>query len=273
MNKMIMKQLRLTILLVILAVTAIVFYRQVFIGNERKFSQSQNQEAETQLTDIEQQGKVAQINQMPVVLGAVAESAVTDIKSTVQPELISGTIIKGPADNGYFRAQAGTYWIYEGQGSDMDDGKNINNYKIKLKNEVISVSGVKDDYLLKTKTTNLIDMSTKEGTITIEKDYVVFDTGSFVNYVKFPLKVGSRWPEGLEDANTEPLRADGFYQNRIDWKLNSKVLGNDCYNIIEQTLPNTNQTIWCNEIGPIQNTYHHNGTLLDESIKLTEYHF
>lgn len=49
-----MKNLSLTILLSILVVTIIVFYRQIFVGNE-------------------QQNVVAQINQMPVVLGAVDE--------------------------------------------------------------------------------------------------------------------------------------------------------------------------------------------------------
>jgi hypothetical protein len=227
-----MKQLRLTILLSILTVTAIVFYRQVFIVSE---------------------SPIVQYNQ-PVVLG------VSEVNN-------------GLADNGYFRAQAGTYWIYEGQGSDMDDGVNVNNYKIKLKNEVISVSGAKNDYLLKIKTTNLIDMSTKESAITIKNDYVVFDAGDFYNYVKFPLEVGNRWPVSLADTGTESLRVDGFYQNWINWKLGSKVLSNDCYNIIEQTLPDTSQTIWCDKIGPIQHTYHHNGSLIDESIKLTGYHF
>lgn len=243
-----MKNFRLIILLGTLVVTATIFYHQVFIISRPQIVQ----------------------NNQPIVLGASEEKG--DIESTDQPESITATIAEDPADNGYFRAQVGTYWIYEGQGSELDDGV-VNNYKIKFKNEVISVSGVKDDYLLRIKTTNLLDMSTKEGVITIKKDYVVFDSDGFYNYVRFPLKVGSRWPEDVEDAVAVPLRADGFYQNRINWKLNSKVLGNDCYNIIQQGLSYISQTIWCNNIGPIQDTYHHNGSLDDVLIRLTGYHF
>jgi len=187
------------------------------------------------------------------------------------------------ADNGYFRARVGTYWIYEGQGSRLKDNYEVDdngeaidyatNYKIKLKNEVVSVSGTEGDYLLKIKTTNLIDESITDGTITLKNDYVLFKYDSFYNYVKFPLKVNSRWAEGPDSDPAEKLRDDGFYQNRINYELKEKALGNDCYNIVQQTLSDKTETIWCENIGPIQNSYHHNGSLDDSSIGLVKYHF
>jgi len=176
------------------------------------------------------------------------------------------------ADNGYFKAQVGTYWIYEGQGREMKEGR-IDNYRIKVRYEVVSVSGKAGDYILKIKTTNLLDKSVREGSIILKKDYIIFNIDEFYNYVRFPLKVGSRWEEVAGDVNTEPLRADGYYQNRINWKLTGKVIGNDCYNIVYKTLPDTSQTLWCSKIGPAQGSYHHNGSLMDSFVRLTGYHF
>ena len=130
--------------------------------------------------------------------------------------------------------------------------------------------------MLKVKTTDLISGSVGAGIITLRNNFVDFNfkqPNNFNNYVKFPLKVGNRWAESLESDPAEKLRDDGFYQNRINWKLRGKVLGNNCYNVIQQTLPDKVETIWCDKIGPIQTSYHHNGSLNNTLIRLVRFHY
>lgn len=177
-------------------------------------------------------------------------------------------------NNKFFKVRVGTYWIYEGSGVKLTDDNKISEYKIKIKNEAVAISSEDGDYLIVLKITDLVDGSVKNGEIILKKDYLLFNADLFNRYVRFPLKVGSRWSDDFDkNLETDKLRDDLFYQNTVSLKLDKNILGNECYNIIEQALSDKVEFIWCDNIGEIYSTYHHEGTLDDWRIKLIKYRY
>ncbi len=216
-------------------------------------------------------------NKLAVVAGAkIIDEVVPDNLSDTDLEArVKGKSV-AVVDNDYFQARIGTYWIYEGNGSKLGDDNNIFSYKIKLKYEVASISFKDKYYLITLKTTNLLDSSVKEGTIRVGKDYLVYRLDGFYGYVRFPMKVGNRWEESFSEEDSaiaEPLRDDGYYQNKINWQLDKKILGNNCFGIENLALSSSDEMIWCNNIGLLQDKYHHNGSADDSMIRLVKYHY
>lgn len=181
---------------------------------------------------------------------------------------------KEVANNNFFKVRIGTYWIYEGGGIKLDENNRNYEYKIKIKNEVVSISGENDNYSILTKTTDLINGSVMDGEIILGKDYLSVKGSGFNGNVRFPLKVGNRWSDdslGLDDSGK--LRDDLLYQSIVNWKLERNVLGNECYNVIEEILSDRFEVIWCNNLGELHSTYHHYGSLDDWRIRLVKYRY
>lgn len=175
----------------------------------------------------------------------------------------------------YFKARVGTTWGFNGYSKEQgkEDVENNNDIKMVPYNKKLTVLNIhknNDGYLLE-----ISNSKTGENENWLVTDQEFSDGTS---YITFPLSYGKRWlspgeDDGSEWAEMTKNRADGFYQNRVEEVLENKVLGNDCYVVGYNTLPDRFYSIFCDNIGIVEEFYKHNGTISEHREQLVRYRY
>lgn len=164
----------------------------------------------------------------------------------------------------YFPIKYNSFWTYDGVRKELVEG-NIETTEIKKYIEVVNYQYMEN---------GSIDIKLGDGsnyvirgnTIDFESKSTEFDKFTLT----FPLSVGRRW--GDEDYLRS--RNDGYYVWEVEEKFSQEVLGkkyDECFRVALKMLTGTEYRTFCYGIGIVEEGYKHNGSLLEETYKLTVY--
>ena len=164
--------------------------------------------------------------------------------------------------NNYFPISIGNFWEYEGTKEEQVNGK-LEKNNIKKRIEIVDITESNKGKIIKL--TNGVTYLIKDNTIDFEPNEPL---DKFI--LTFPLYIGQKWGDEHQLKN----RNDGYYVWEVEKKLSQDVLGkkyDDCFRIAYKTLPDTTYKIFCYGIGIIEEGYKHNGTVMEETYKLTAF--
>lgn len=165
----------------------------------------------------------------------------------------------------YFPIKKGSYWEYKGTKREQIEGR-IETSDIQKRVEVNDITtDTEIDTLLVTNEGQSESWVVRGSSIDFEPNE---PQDKFI--LTFPLYIGQKWGDEEQLRN----RTDGYYVWEVEQKLSQEVLGkkySDCFRIAYKTLPDTGYQIFCYGIGIVEEGYKHNGTIIEETYKITDF--
>lgn len=174
----------------------------------------------------------------------------------------------------YFKARVGTTWEYSGykreEGVKEEEGSHIKRKKVYREVTVLNIEKKADHYQLEVSDSEMDDNQVW----LVSDDYFLNES----SYMEFPLYYGKRWlnkgeDDGSEFAEMTKKRKDAFYQNRVEELMKKEVMGNDCYVVGHNTAPSRFYSIFCDNIGIVENYYKHRGSISEYRENLVKYRY
>lgn len=167
----------------------------------------------------------------------------------------------------YFPIEKGNFWEYAGtKTEDVGNGK-VETTDIKKRVEILDIQEVESGKLI------TLGGSEPAAQYLINRNTIDFspDTAPEAKVIwTFPLYVGQKFGSEEDLRN----RNDNLYVEFVEEKMTKEVKGkkyDECFKITYKGLPDTSYRVFCYGLGFVEESYKHNGTVLEWTYTLTDF--